>query len=67
MIQYYIFSFKIWHYSGSLLFEHNIQAPNELWEASWQSLPDGLFKECKPSTKKVAGIKPSAPQGILTS
>ncbi|XP_046444470.1 eukaryotic translation initiation factor 2A-like isoform X2 [Daphnia pulex] len=54
--------FKIWHYSGGLLFEHNIQSPNELWEATWQPMPDGYLKDFKVSTKKVAGIKPSQPQ-----
>nr|CAH0104423.1 unnamed protein product [Daphnia galeata] len=54
--------FKIWHYSGGLLFEHNIQSPNELWEATWQPLPNSYLKEFKVSTKKVIGIKSSLPQ-----
>jgi hypothetical protein len=49
-----------------LLFEHNIQSPNELWEATWQPMPDGYLKDFKVSTKKVAGIKPSQPQGTNT-
>ncbi len=62
-----IIRFKIWHYSGGLLFEYNIKNPDELWESTWQSLPDGHFKECKVSNKKVAGIKPSQPQGFYNT
>ncbi|KZS13027.1 Eukaryotic translation initiation factor 2A [Daphnia magna] len=54
--------FKIWHYSGGLLFEHNIEPPNELWESMWQPVPDSNLKEFKISNKKVLGIKPSQPQ-----
>ncbi len=45
------------------MFEHNIQSPNELWEATWQPLPNSYLKEFKVSTKKVIGIKSSLPQG----
>lgn len=62
----FIASFKIWHYTGGLLFEHNVQSPSELWEATWQPMPDNYVKEFKVSTKKVAGIKPSQPQGTKT-
>ena len=54
---------KIWHYSGSLLHEHPVASPNELWEASWQPLPYGSFPEFNVSAKKVEGIEPSQPQG----
>ncbi|KAK4021785.1 eukaryotic translation initiation factor 2A [Daphnia magna] len=54
--------FKIWHYSGGLLFEHNVEPPNELWESMWQPVPDSNLKEFKISNKKVLGIKPSQPQ-----
>lgn len=56
-------SFKVWHYSGGLMFEQNIQTPLELWEVTWQPLPD-VYKECKVTTKKIVGITPSQPQGL---
>lgn len=65
LIEYSYHSFKIWHYSGGLLFEHNVEPPNELWESMWQPVPDSNLKEFKISNKKVLGIKPSQPQGAL--
>lgn len=54
---------KVWHYSGSLIHEYRITQKNEeLWEASWQSLPVSSFQEFTVSTKKVQGISPSQPQ-----
>jgi len=53
---------KVWHYSGSLLHEHPVAAPHELWESTWQSLPDSSFAEFAISLKKVSGIQPSQPQ-----
>ncbi|XP_041668268.1 eukaryotic translation initiation factor 2A isoform X2 [Cheilinus undulatus] len=37
--------FKIWHYTGSVLHQWDVEAGSELWEVQWQSFPDGCFPE----------------------
>jgi len=54
--------YKIWHYSGSLIHEKAITAPDELWEADWQAAEPGIFRSFSISKKQVQGIAPSAPQ-----
>ena len=44
-------SFKIWHYSGTLLYESDVPADQELWEARWQPAADGFFTEPRISYK----------------
>ncbi|KAJ1523460.1 hypothetical protein ONE63_001315 [Megalurothrips usitatus] len=53
--------FKIWHYSGALMYERPWNKQEELWEVQWQSFPPGLFKEPSISYKQVEGIQPSQP------
>ena len=52
-------------YYVNLAYENSVESPGELWEASYQPLPNEMFKEFAISTKKVAGIKPSQPQGSV--
>lgn len=49
--------FKIWHYSGSLLYEMMWPEKQELLELAWQKCPEGTFKENEVSYSKVEGIQ----------
>ncbi|ERL91840.1 eukaryotic translation initiation factor 2A [Dendroctonus ponderosae] len=53
--------FKIWHYSGALLYENNWPQGEELYEVQWKAFPKLTFKEPEISGKKVEGIAPSQP------
>ncbi|XP_033760962.1 eukaryotic translation initiation factor 2A-like isoform X1 [Pecten maximus] len=37
--------YRIWHFTGSLLQQVNVDGDKELWEAQWQSVPEGTFPE----------------------
>uniref|UniRef100_A0A6Q2ZPS1 Eukaryotic translation initiation factor 2A n=1 Tax=Esox lucius TaxID=8010 RepID=A0A6Q2ZPS1_ESOLU len=37
--------YKIWHYTGTVLYKQDIPAGTELWETVWQPFPDGTFPE----------------------
>lgn len=54
--------YKIWHYSGILLFEKAAQANEELYETCWQKYSKGTFKDPAITNEKVEGIAPSQPQ-----
>ncbi|CAO1339026.1 unnamed protein product [Diamesa hyperborea] len=54
--------FKVWHYSGALLFEMLWPDKEELLELAWQKHPDGSNKEPVISHTKVTGIQSSQPQ-----
>ncbi|PNF29349.1 hypothetical protein B7P43_G07830 [Cryptotermes secundus] len=54
--------FKIWHYSGTLLYERPWNKQEELWEVLWQLFPAGVFHEPVINYKPVEGIQPSQPQ-----
>ncbi|XP_011505945.1 PREDICTED: eukaryotic translation initiation factor 2A [Ceratosolen solmsi marchali] len=54
--------FKIWHYTGTLLYERPWNKQEELWEVLWQKFPSDLFKEKPIKYKAVGGIAPSQPQ-----
>jgi len=54
--------FKIWHYSGALLYERPWNKQEELWEVLWQNFPPGVFRTPAITTKPVEGIQPSQPQ-----
>ncbi|XP_076665735.1 eukaryotic translation initiation factor 2A isoform X1 [Andrena cerasifolii] len=54
--------FKIWHYTGSLLYERPWNEQEELWEVLWQTFPPDTFPEKSISYKAVEGIAPSQPQ-----
>ncbi|XP_012262464.2 eukaryotic translation initiation factor 2A [Athalia rosae] len=54
--------FKIWHYTGTLLYERPWNKQDELWEVLWQTYPRETFKEKSISYKAVEGIVPSQPQ-----
>lgn len=50
-------NFKVWHYSGALLYEMMWPEKQELLELAWQKYPTGTFKEGVISYDKVEGIK----------
>lgn len=54
--------YKVWHYSGSLLFEKPWPQQEELYEVSWKNYPKTLFKEPEITAERVEGIAPSQPQ-----
>jgi translation initiation factor 2A len=54
--------FKIWHYSGALLYENLFAEKQELYELVWQQYPDGFWKEPEITEKKVEGIQSVQPQ-----
>uniref|UniRef100_A0A915Q122 Eukaryotic translation initiation factor 2A n=1 Tax=Setaria digitata TaxID=48799 RepID=A0A915Q122_9BILA len=36
-------SFRIWHYSGRLLYEHCYSSPSELWQVQWRPVPGNIY------------------------
>ncbi|XP_015126780.1 eukaryotic translation initiation factor 2A [Diachasma alloeum] len=54
--------FKIWHYTGTLLYERPWNKQEELWEVLWRVYPSATFPEKTISYKAVEGIAPSQPQ-----
>lgn len=55
-------AFKIWHYTGILLYELIWPEKQELYELSWQKYADGYFKEPVINANKIEGIQSSQPQ-----
>uniref|UniRef100_A0A8C1SZA9 Eukaryotic translation initiation factor 2A n=1 Tax=Cyprinus carpio TaxID=7962 RepID=A0A8C1SZA9_CYPCA len=37
--------YKIWHYTGTVLYKHETPSNKELWEVLWQRFPTGTFPE----------------------
>ncbi|KAG5269411.1 hypothetical protein AALO_G00201720 [Alosa alosa] len=37
--------YKIWHYTGTVLYKEDTAAGQELWEVQWQPFPAGTFPE----------------------
>nr|CAH7758227.1 unnamed protein product [Callosobruchus chinensis] len=54
--------YKIWHYSGALLYEKPSPQQEELYDVTWKKFPKDTFPEPTISDKKVEGIAPSQPQ-----
>jgi len=54
--------FKVWHYTGSLLYELMWPDKQELYELTWQKYKEGFWKEPEVSAKKVEGIQSVQPQ-----
>ncbi|KAL6258058.1 hypothetical protein P5V15_009976 [Pogonomyrmex californicus] len=48
--------FKIWHYTGSLIYQRPWNNQEELWEVAWQNFPLNVFPEKPISYKAVDGI-----------
>ncbi|XP_011642683.1 eukaryotic translation initiation factor 2A isoform X2 [Pogonomyrmex barbatus] len=48
--------FKIWHYTGSLIYQRPWNNQEELWEVAWQNFPLNVFSEKPISYKAVDGI-----------
>ncbi|KAL1449788.1 hypothetical protein WDU94_002263 [Cyamophila willieti] len=53
--------FKIWHYSGALLYERPWNKQEELWEVLWQRFSPTTFRPPTISYKPVEGIQSSQP------
>ncbi|KAJ3655179.1 hypothetical protein Zmor_014316 [Zophobas morio] len=53
--------YKIWHYSGALLHEKQMDAQEELYEVCWKNYPRHTFKEPAISSEKIEGIASSQP------
>jgi translation initiation factor 2A len=49
--------FKVWHYSGALLYELMYPEKYELLEVAWQKYSEGKFKEPTITSQKVEGIQ----------
>jgi translation initiation factor 2A len=45
--------FKIWHYTGKVLYKYDVPKQTELWQAKWQTHPEGIF----PVPKIVTGVQ----------
>lgn len=60
-----IIRFKIWHYTGSLVYQRPWNNQEELWEVTWQNFPLSTFQQKPISYKAVEGIvsSPSQSQG----
>jgi len=54
--------YKIWHYSGALIFERPCSQQQELYDVCWQKFAKNAFKEPVISSEKVEGIVSSQPQ-----
>lgn len=39
----FVTRFKIWHYNGTLLYDHPLKDKQELWDIQWQTFPEGTF------------------------
>ncbi|CAG9534655.1 unnamed protein product [Cercopithifilaria johnstoni] len=35
--------FRIWHYSGRLLYENRYDSPSELWQVQWRPVPGNIY------------------------
>ncbi|KAL3847136.1 hypothetical protein ACJMK2_018066 [Sinanodonta woodiana] len=53
--------YRIWHYTGALLEQVNLEANKELWEVKWQNQPEGAIKDFQIKYKPVEGV-PTLPQ-----
>lgn len=54
--------FKVWHYSGALLHETMWPDNKELWELTWQTFPEGTWKEPIISSARIEGIQSTQAQ-----
>lgn len=58
--------FKIWHYSGALLYELMWPEKQELLELMWKKSPAGVYKENPISYEKIEGIQSVQKQASAT-
>lgn len=42
--------YRIWHYSGRLLYERMYENPSELWQVQWRPIGDGVYNRFPVST-----------------
>ncbi|XP_011140241.1 eukaryotic translation initiation factor 2A [Harpegnathos saltator] len=59
--------FKIWHYTGSLVYQRPWNNQEELWEVLWQNFPLNTFPQKPISYKAVDGIVSSSSQSHQAS
>lgn len=55
----FITSYKLWHYTGSLVANVPVKDNQELWEVMWKPVPEGTFPE-KPVQYKSSQAEPAA-------
>ncbi|KAM3930438.1 eukaryotic translation initiation factor 2A [Leptodactylus fuscus] len=51
--------YKIWHYTGSILYKYEVPDNTELWQVSWQPFADGVFPAKPIIYQPVAGEVPA--------
>ncbi|XP_075717608.1 eukaryotic translation initiation factor 2A [Rhinoderma darwinii] len=51
--------YKIWHYTGSILYKYDVPNNTELWQVSWQPFVDGVFPSKPIMYQPVPGEIPS--------
>lgn len=54
--------FKIWHYTGTLLYERPWSKQEELWQVVWKNYPINTYPQKTINYTAVEGITPSQPQ-----
>ncbi|NXY86269.1 EIF2A factor, partial [Alcedo cyanopectus] len=52
--------YKIWHYTGSLLHDHQVPDKEEMWQVCWQPCPEGVFPAQAVKYQAVPSELPSA-------
>lgn len=62
-------SFKVWDYTGALLYEAATEEGEELWQVMWQPVPDGVYGKQKLVYKptQLAGSSQSQTPGKTNS
>lgn len=61
----FVYRYRIWHYTSSLLVEKFCEPDEELFDIKWKPEPEG-YRKVKPTIyTPVPGIKSAAPEGIL--
>lgn len=59
--------YKIWHYTGSLLYKYDVPSNGELWQVSWQPFLDGIFPAKTITYQAVPSEVPSEEPKVATA
>ncbi|XP_069844881.1 eukaryotic translation initiation factor 2A [Dipodomys merriami] len=59
--------YKIWHYTGSVLYKHEVPSNGELWQVSWQPFLDGVFPAKAITYQAVPSEVPSGEPKVATA
>ncbi|XP_048190844.1 eukaryotic translation initiation factor 2A isoform X2 [Perognathus longimembris pacificus] len=59
--------YKIWHYTGSVLYKHDVPSNGELWQVSWQPFLDGVFPAKAITYQAVPSEVPSEEPKVATA